>query len=169
MSSSFLDTLHSLPFIYVSKHEHLCTLQRAGTGPGRSIDIRTSSHITLVSVTASVAPPPASLLRLVQQNAGLPPLGFGARAVSKPRLASVLQITMIDRRAAVTPIQNRPPSCQHITISPAPHPQDNSSNTYATEQQLTAVVFPGHRYPFLPTPVEPHVPSIEMDTPALGA
>ncbi len=112
-------------------------------------------------------PPP--LLRLVQQNAGFPPLGFGARAVSKPRLASVLQITMIDRRAAVTPIQNQPPCCQHTTFSPASLPQNNSNNTYATEQQLTAVVFPGHRYPFLPTPVEPHVPSTEMDTPGLGA
>ena len=97
--------------------------------PGRDdpLDIRTSSHITLVSITASVAllllrPPP--FLRLVQQNAGLTPLGFDARAISKPRLASVLQVTMIDRRAAVTPIQNQPPCCQHTTFSPAPPPQE---------------------------------------------
>ena len=65
--------LRYMTFIYVTKHERLCTLRGAGMGPGRSVDIGTSSHITLVSTTASVAPPTASSFASSTAKRWIPP------------------------------------------------------------------------------------------------
>lgn len=118
---------------------------------------RSRSSILPTPFSTHIRWPPPS----IQQNRLGPGGGLGPRAVPKPSLAAVVHIAVVSGRAAVAPIQY---SQFHLSnlISQV-------QNTHAAEQQLVTVAFPGHRYPFFPTPVLPHVPSILIDTPGLGA
>ncbi|KAK5661228.1 hypothetical protein OQA88_11121 [Cercophora sp. LCS_1] len=76
-------------------------------------------------------------------------------AGAESRLAAEIDVAVVAAVTAIAPI-----SRQFAII------MITRKSAYAAEQQ--EVVLAGHRYPYLPTPVEPHVPSGDTETPLFG-
>lgn len=82
------------------------------------------------------------------------------RAGPEPGLTPRVDVAVVGRVAAVSPI----PRCQS-----GHYAKGEEGVTHEAEQQAENVPLAAHRYPSLPTPVLPQVPSIVTSTPDLGA